>query len=335
LKNKLFQILKNEKPILFLVIFVFILSGYFLLKNTLFKVKGASAAATKVVVWIDNEKLWVSSTSEEPEKVLAENNIKLWPEDKIETSLILDPITDGGAGQKITITRAPVYAVAVDDGVQEIHSWGKSIEEVLSGKVTLSPRDIVEPSRESQAVPGEIVITRINVAEIDETASIPYSTTTQNDYFTPAGVNKVTTPGSNGEKLKHLRVTYKNGVEVNRVLLSESVTKPPVTEVVKKGLMPSGDRDFKRQYWDIMVAAGQKYGVSPLDLFEVASCESHVNPYSQSEYYGMFQYSATMWQRESANAGFAGAVWSDATAQIYTTARYVSKSGWGPWGCKP
>lgn len=304
----------------------------------MFNAKTEAAKDLPVLIFDEQKKVIGKSSGGAPEFILKENNVKIYPEDRITTSLILDPVTDGGAGEKIVIKRAPVFNIEVDGSVLVVRSWAKSIGEVLKGRVSLGAKDIIEPSLNSIAIPGEIKITRINVIETEETASIPFETYEKPDYFVAKGTMRVTTKGINGQKLKKFRVRYKNGVEESRTLLSESIVKKPTTEVVKKGFMPSGERYFNRTYWEWMVAGGTKYGVSPLDLFKVASCESRVNPNSVNRtggYYGMFQYNLYFWQQASTAAGFSGASWNNAQAQIYTTARWVSKYGWGRWGCKP
>lgn len=327
------NIIESKKLFIFLVV-IFIVLGFFLItKNG--GVKGTISKNYTFIVYDDNNRLLIKSNSTEAEKILTENNIKVWPEDIVEKELVLDPVVDSGAGEKIIIHRAPVFTILVDGEEKTVRSWEGTIEGVLTGKVTLGPRDIVEPAISSKAIPGEITITRINIVEAEENLPIAFITTYQDDYFTPKGQEKVMQAGQNGTKKRQLKITYKNGAEVSRIITGESVVAGPINKIVKRGLMPSNDRDFKRVYWDIMVVAGQKYRISPLDLFEVASCESHVNPNSAGLYYGMFQYNLDFWKKASGEAGYGGALWSDANAQINTTAYWASKYGWGRWGCKP
>lgn len=329
------KFINKEKPVLFAVICLIIAVIFFSTKAIYLRVKGETKKTSPVIVQIDNERKILTSVFDEADKILEENNIKVWPEDIVETSLSLDPVTEGGVGQKIVIKRAPVFLINVDDGQITVRSWGKTNKEVLEGHVQLGVKDIVAPELDSTAVPGEINITRINVVDTEELVAVPYETNEQNDFFTPSGVSKVTQAGINGQKRRYLKITYKNGVEVQRVVTGSELVTAPTTKVVKVGLMPSADRDFKRSYWDLMVAAGTKYGISPLDLFEVASCESHLNPNSAGSYLGMYQYTSSFWTQASTAAGFGGALWNDAKAQIYTTAYWASKYGWGRWGCKP
>lgn len=68
-----------------------------------------------------------------------------------------------------------------------------------------------------------------------ETASIPYRTRTVKDPSLAEGVKKVRTKGVNGVQTLTYQVTYTDGVETDRKLLSEEVTRAPVTKVVAVG----------------------------------------------------------------------------------------------------
>lgn len=78
----------------------------------------------------------------------------------------------------------------------------------------------------------------IDVVEIkteSKTESIPFESTTQNDATLSSGSSKVSVPGVNGERTITYEVTYKNGVETERVEKSNEVTKQPVTQVTSIG----------------------------------------------------------------------------------------------------
>lgn len=67
----------------------------------------------------------------------------------------------------------------------------------------------------------------------DET--IPYETETTNDSSKAQGYAVVTQEGEDGSKYVTARVTYVNGVEESRTILSEKVTAQPVTEKITRG----------------------------------------------------------------------------------------------------
>ncbi len=67
------------------------------------------------------------------------------------------------------------------------------------------------------------------------TAPVPYTTTTESDPTLAQGSTAVKTQGVNGVKTSIWTVTYSNGVEQSRKLVSESITTPPVNQVVENG----------------------------------------------------------------------------------------------------
>jgi len=290
------------------------------------------------VLITDGGQSWAGKSAyTQPIDILKQLVVEVFPEDRIAANLILDPAAVGMAGQNITINRAPVYTIYVDDKTIVARSWTSNISDLLAEKgISLGANDIVEPTKTSVLVGvTEITVTRINYADIEETVAIPYKTINQNDYNMYQGKSAVTQEGANGSKKQSLHIVYKNGIEVERTVTSTEVVLSVQNKIVAIGVKPYSHEDL----WNIMVAASAKYGnvITPLDLYKVGDCESHLNAGSigSGKYYGLFQYNLGLWQTASSDAGFAGSPWSDPTAQIYATARYASTKGWGPWSCRP
>lgn len=328
----------------------FFLTSYFLIKNQMF-IKGETSRKIPVII-ADGYMVTRHSTLEkDPMLVLEEAGIKVYSEDKITTNLITNPSLEAGVGQKISVERAPHFYILVDDKEVVVRSWDQRVDSILKKSgVVLGPRDIISFPIESRVAPGEsITITRINVVEEKKEKSVDFQTIEKPDYYLASGRKVIEVNGSFGLTNQIFKVTLKNGIEVNRVLLSEESVKKPVNKVVRVGRMPSGERYFNQAYWRYMVEAGLKYGVDPRDLFTVAACESRVNPNSVSglkngyRYWGLYQYQSSgssysggLFSTTAAKLGFNSFGWNDAKAQIYVTAYIVSKeSGWKRWGCKP
>lgn len=290
--------------------------------------------ALPVLISDENQQHLAFSAYSSPTEILNQLKIQIYPEDKISAELILDPVDEYAVGQKVSIDRAPVYTVHVDGEDKIIRSWGKTVGEVLDGKVTLGTRDIIEPAVDSEVVSNEISVTRVNVAEVEETLQIPFETITKNDYSLYQGQIKVSQEGQVGEKKQTVKVTYHNGEVVDRTVLSSEITKDSVAKIIVKGVKPYN----AGVWWDTLVSAGQKWGVNPADMFKVMTCESGGNPYSGGYYKGLFQYSPDTWSGASSaypGGAYRGASITDGEAQVYVTAWKVSVSGWSAWGCKP
>lgn len=72
------------------------------------------------------------------------------------------------------------------------------------------------------------------------TTSIPHSVTYYHDPNLPAGVQEVLTKGVNGELLCTANVVYSGGKETSRTVLTQTVVKNPVEEVIAIGTGSAG-----------------------------------------------------------------------------------------------
>ena len=86
-----------------------------------------------------------------------------------------------------------------------------------------------EPLNPDEPEPEPVV----EVVEETETEIIPYDTITE--YDDTKDYTETTVQGVDGEKLLTYEVTYTDGVETNRILLSEETTTEPINEVVVVG----------------------------------------------------------------------------------------------------
>lgn len=67
------------------------------------------------------------------------------------------------------------------------------------------------------------------------TEVVPFERTSVDDSTMAQGQSAVTTAGQNGERTRTYRVTFTDGKETKRELVSDTVTVPPVTEVTSVG----------------------------------------------------------------------------------------------------
>lgn len=92
-------------------------------------------------------------------------------------------------------------------------------------------RRIAASSPSATPSPTPVVV----VSEQTVTSALPFERTTVDDAALPSGGSRVSTAGVDGEKISTYRVTTIDGVESERVLLSESVGRAPVSEVTSRG----------------------------------------------------------------------------------------------------
>jgi len=73
------------------------------------------------------------------------------------------------------------------------------------------------------------------VKRVTQTTPIPFPTSTQNDATLAKGQTKVVQVGVDGVQTTTYDVTYVNGKETSRTLVSQAVTTQPVTQIVANG----------------------------------------------------------------------------------------------------
>lgn len=107
----------------------------------------------------------------------------------------------------------------------------------LSG-VTYDSQDLISPSTHILLEDGmRIRITDVTVGKVTESQAIPYGSVEKDDPTVLIGLKKQKSPGKEGEKQLTYAVTYHNGVEVQRSLISERVVSEPVAEVISVGTL--------------------------------------------------------------------------------------------------
>ena len=153
------------------------------------------------------------------------------------TALIAQPVSaaeleSGGEGISVTVkyhgktTRTTAFRETV---AQLLDRMGLEVagEDVVS-------HGMDEPVREGMQLQVDRVIT---VTET-YTAAIAHPVTRCNAPSVPEGVEAVLAEGMDGELLCTARVTYINGVEAQRQILSQTVTRAAVPEVIGIGTAP-------------------------------------------------------------------------------------------------
>lgn len=190
-----------------------------------------------IIIYDNTEKTWGRTTKEKPEEILEQNNIEFWPEDVLESELIIDPIKEGGAGQLVRIIRAPVIKIKVDGETKKVRTWGFDVKAAIEkAEVKLNPNDKVNPGLTEYVNDGDIiVVTRINYADVFQIENIDFNTIYKGSTSLALGKTQVSQNGIVGQKKNTYRVTYKDGEEVSRTLISSTITKAKRDQVVLRG----------------------------------------------------------------------------------------------------
>ena len=166
-------------------------------------------------------------------ELLNEEGLEVAPED------YLFPVkeTELSSGMVVTIVTQTPVSIKVDGETVELKTFAESVEQVLAeAQVSLSHLDEVEPGKSTRLFNGmEIEVTRINVEEVTETEIIEYDTITKEDPEVRWRKKVVTQEGETGEEETVYEITYENGEQVSREVLSSKVLKKPVNEIISEG----------------------------------------------------------------------------------------------------
>jgi resuscitation-promoting factor RpfB len=109
--------------------------------------------------------------------------------------------------------------------------------------VTVPVRPVTSGNR-LQTIPNVTYKTLVVVTTtVTETVPVPYPVRRVNDATLPQGQTKVRTAGVDGTSVVTYRVTYTDGVQTAKTVLSQKITKAAVTEVVAVATKKAQQRD--------------------------------------------------------------------------------------------
>ena len=293
--------------------------------------------AIPVLIMDENTSLKTFSGYQDPKQILEQHKIAMSEEDIVDNSLIMDVSGENWLGQKIQIRRAPRMEVFVDNSTLTFKSWARTVKELLDEKkIVVGDKDKTNPLPDSVITNGiRIEIIRVAESVVKKTVSVTRSTSYQNDFNITKGVEQIMDEGSDGQKEQTYKVVFENGLVASETLIEEKVILESKARVIKRGTKPPNPGD----YWNLLVAAGQKYGIDPSAMFCVMVRESGGwwKAGEGTSYEGLFQWDSSFY-KWSEIAGYGGRNKFDPEAQIYATVARVSTAisngspdPWKPW----
>lgn len=138
---------------------------------------------------------------------------------------------------EIRIERAFEVITNVDESEIITKTTACTVADALKkAGITLNEQDKVSPALDEKINgAGSITITRVTTQTITEAEPIAYETITKNTSSLYKGQSKVTQKGKEGQKEISYLVTYENGVETGRQVISETITAQSTPEIIEKG----------------------------------------------------------------------------------------------------
>lgn len=144
-------------------------------------------------------------------------------------------------GMTITIIQQTGVNVTADGETKMLYTSADTVGKMLEEQnIELSEQDRIEPSVDTVIESDmEIVIRRVEIKEETVTETIEYDTETEKSSSLASGKTEVKQEGVDGEKDVVYKITYVDGEEEGREIISETVTKEPVAKIIVKGTKKS------------------------------------------------------------------------------------------------
>lgn len=189
-----------------------------------------TAFARTYVITDGDTVLTYTAFTTDPARVLDQAGLRLRENDTYTTEA-----AQGGA--TITICRAPDVTISYRGETLQAASQGETVGELLSRLgLEVTEDDILSADLEDAVSSGMTLrVDRVITTEETYTAAVPCDTVTVSDSTLTLGSQEVRQAGEDGEVLRTARVTYLNGEETHRSVLSETVTREPTARVVAVG----------------------------------------------------------------------------------------------------
>ena len=188
-------------------------------------------AAQTTYVITDGSRVLVHTTSAtNPEVVLGEAGLALDTDDTYTTQ-------SGDGVAEINVRRSQKLIVDYYGERMEVTGQGETVEELLTRlNLTWRDTDAISLPLDMMTYEGmELEVAEVIRQNQTYTARLPHKTIYSADASLPEGTEKVMTEGVDGEILCEAMVTYINGRETGRKILSQQVISQPVEEIVAVG----------------------------------------------------------------------------------------------------
>ena len=127
--------------------------------------------------------------------------------------------------------------MAADDKSKSLYLTGGTIEDALNkAYIVLGRMDFVNYPLTQEVLPGDYIkVTRVKEEILTEKEIIPYKAITKENDELDKGKEKLVQEGKEGEKEREILVVYYDGVENNRKIVEEKITREPMDRIVAKG----------------------------------------------------------------------------------------------------
>lgn len=183
-----------------------------------------------VTIEADGKSVTVVTSAKSADTLLSENGVALYPGDEV-TPVILND------GATVSVKRAFPLKIHLGTDSFTVNTTAMPLCDVFESEgIVIGKSDIVTPPLETVVSPDtEVTVIRVQIKEECVSAEVPFSRKFVADSSLKRNETQIVTPGESGFCESVYRVTFSNGVETNRELVSEKTIRQPVTEIIKYG----------------------------------------------------------------------------------------------------
>ncbi len=189
-----------------------------------------TAFATTYVITDGDRVVTCTSFATDPVQVLDEAGVALSEYDTYTTEAV-------EGAETITVNRAQPISIHYHGQIRVVASTGETVGELLRRLgLAVTGEDLVCPGLDQNTYAGMVLtVDRVETRQETYTVQVPHTVSYCWDASIPEGMETVLTQGRDGELLRTAEVTYINGQEASREVLTETMTQVPVEEVIAMG----------------------------------------------------------------------------------------------------
>jgi uncharacterized protein YabE (DUF348 family) len=279
--------------------------------------------AKPVKLTLDGTSKTVHSTSATVEDLLHELGV----EEDSELSAPLD--AELASVSTVTITTPKTVSITVDGETKKKITTAATIGDLLKEqKIKLGKDDELSDPKSTEIKDNlKLKITRIDRDQkIEVTEPIEFETETKKDSSMYEGEQEITRSGVTGERTKTYALVLVDGEETERELVSNEITREPVTQQVSVGTKERPAPKPKASSGSNNTNVGGTWQA-------LAQCESGGNwaINTGNGYYGGLQFSQSSWIGAGGGKYAPLPHMASASEQIATAEVLRSNGGWGHW----
>jgi len=191
----------------------------------------APVAQARTYVITDGDRVVTYTTfATDPEEILDQAGLGLGEAD----AYITEPTVEG---KSITVQRSQTITVIYHGKTMKATTLGETAGELLTRLgLQVTGEDMVSHGMEEMTYDGMVLrIDRVEVKPLTYSSTLAHPVYRCREASVPEGLERVLAEGVDGELLCTANVTYINGIEAQREVLTERVTKAPVAEIIGIG----------------------------------------------------------------------------------------------------